>query len=358
MTSLDTDVWERFRALGKRAPTPTPTPTPTPSLNVSAWDAAREESAKKSAEAWEAGSGTPYAELLKIVDTTRSKLTESFGEQCTNAYVGRALAMFGAKCGGTNRTYATEDRSLPELSEALRLAGVQPVEGIIYQYCDLCAVVEAFYTAAAEAHAAIIGRTGKAPVYLVDDFSDCGVRVNGQFVSLTGASVAMYAHHFHHGHADACWGGGMTEQHLRSGHGKYTDSLKSDDDYHKPDSAARVKLSRLVRTPRLPTKNIDIDVLCVDPASGAPIALVEESSSIDKQVNMTVNVARVLRAPYVVAVKTRKVGGTTKIFEGAAVHDVGTGECTPLPARSYKELSTTVAENMAHLRPEGQCSIA
>lgn len=345
MTSVDADVWERFREAGavdreKSGPMTSINGT----WNSAAWDAEREKSQECDAAAWAKGSGTAYKNLLEVVDVARGDLTKTFGEQCTDAYIGRALARFGAKRGPTNETYATEEKSLPELSASLRGVGVLPVEGVIYQYCSLCAVVEAFYAPTAEACAAIIGRTGITPVYLVAGFNNQEVCMNDQFVPLTEASIFMYAHHFYHGHADICWGGGMKEQHLRSAPYKYVDSLQGDRVFHSPVSPPRVKLSRLVRTPRLPTKNIDIDVLCVDPVTGAPVALIEESSSPAKAVYMTVNVARVLRAPYVVAVKTSKGASNSKIFEGAAVHYVDSVRCETLPARTYGELSVAVKE--------------
>lgn len=211
---------------------------------------------------------------------------------------GSVLRTFGARNGvnvdgGSDRT----SQAIEELRNRVSSMGSAVYEGsMFYQYCSMCFEVDSFIyeSTCDDALLSCVKKQTSLPVIGISSSSwSWNVEVDNH-----QALVGVSAEHV------AAW---LYLRHIRYGH-NCTGSLTAQDVMNAPckfinmhefyNGKLQGTLSALLRSPKLPTKHIDIDATILD-KNGNMVAIVEESTNVIKSIEMSRRVSRIFDVPVI-----------------------------------------------------------
>lgn len=254
MTSLDTDVWERFREAG---------------------NAAREDTIQQRAEF--------IAGLTQLTRSHAECLVRSGDVPLEREKdITTLVSTYGAAINPDNSEH-TGIRTAATLDV---LAGALPphmsaVRGLSYQYCALCGGaegVQAFFTSERldlSVMSAIRRSNPNAPIVTVEHANAKFVAMSaygGDAVHAAPELAALWMYSLHEGHR--CMTGNVTSEEFTAG---VTSRFVNMALYAPEAPSLEMRVSSLLRCPNQPTRHLDMDMLLFDHRIGSVVGVVEHA---------------------------------------------------------------------------------
>lgn len=254
MTSIDADVWTRFREAGARA---------------------YDEEVSRRAEF--------LSDLTQLSRSDSERLVRS-GEIPLHreADITSLVNVYGAAVNPDNseRTGVRTSVTLDAIASALP-SHLEAVRGLSYQYCVLCGGtggVQAFFTSEHLDHAVVAAITRSnpnVPIVTVEHANNSFVVMSayggaGAHVSPVHAALWMYS--LHEGHP--CMTGRTASVELFTG---VTTRFVNMALYAPDAPSLDMRVSSLLRCPNQPTRHLDMDMLLFDHRRGAVVGVVEHA---------------------------------------------------------------------------------
>lgn len=277
MTSLDTDVWERFREAGNAARENTAPPT---SIDVSAWNSAAwerrfDESVKRRVEF--------LTSMTQLTETQAEELVRSKGVplECEKD-IAALVNAYGAAVNPENREHlgTREAPTLDTIASSLP-PHVTATRGLSYQYCAMRSGgegVQAFFSAEHldPAIISVVRWSNPSSLFVTIEHADAERVVMrshcGAVTSLAPEEAALWMYSLSEGHR--CMTAPTASLAFATGdRWKFVDM----EQYCPNSTSLEMRVSSLLRCPNQPTRHLDMDMLLFDHRIGAVVGVVEHA---------------------------------------------------------------------------------